>query len=281
MKNITFLFVFFLSINIFSQSPWTKEKGKAYTQVSFTTIPTYSTIFGDPDYKSQREISDNTLQIYAEYGLTDKTTILASIPYKMISSGDFTQDMSLVLPVSLTEKVSEAALGNIELGVKHNFYKKNWVLSGQLSVEVNTSKYYTNSGLRTGYDAWSFTPLFLAGKGKEKSYFQTFIGATIRTNEYSSNFKIGGEYGGKIFKDFWLIGFIDIVKSFKNGDVALPINNQLTSLYVNDQEYGAFGAKLIYEFSNSFGLNAGLGGAFFGNNVAKSPALTIGLYQKF
>ena len=31
------------------QSPWTQEKGSFYTQLSFTTIASYTDIFGDPN----------------------------------------------------------------------------------------------------------------------------------------------------------------------------------------------------------------------------------------
>ena len=278
MKNLTKLLFLFISISVFSQGPWTQEKGKFYTQFSFTTIPGYSTLFGDPEFNIDGKISDNTLQFYSEYGLTNNTTLIINLPLKAIS---FDQDVICVTAPCPSLKHNEFSLGNIEIGLKHNFYNKDWLLSGQISVEANTSNFDANSGIRTGYDAFTFTPLFIAGKGFRNKYLQTFIGANIRTNNYSSNFKIGGEYGGKIGKKIWLIGFIDIVKSFKNGNIVLPASNLATGLYVNDQEYGGFGLKSIYEINNKFGLNAGFGGAFFGDNVAKAPALTFGLYYKF
>jgi hypothetical protein len=269
MKNLAKLLFLCISISAFSQSPWTQEKGKFYTQLSFTTIPNYDTLFGDPDSPIPGEISDNTIQFFGEYGLSEKTSLVVNLPYKSIS---YSQN-------SIEHK--ESSLGNIELGLKHNFYKKNWLMSGQLSVEANTSSYDAISGIRTGYNAWSFTPLFLAGRGFGKTYVQGFIGANIRTNNYSSNFKIGGEIGRKITKKIWLIGFLDISKSLENGAIALPQTNLDSGLYVNDQEYGSFGFKGIGEFTDTFGITAGFGGAFFGNNVAKQAAMTFGLYHKF
>lgn len=77
-----------------------------------------------------------------------------------------------------------------------------------------------------------------------------------------------------------MITFLDFVISLNNGDFHTPIQNTLTALYVNDQEYTAFGLKAIIEISSQFGLIAGFGGAFSGNNVAKEAALNIGLYYK-
>ena len=248
MKNSIKIIILFISLSTFSQSPWTQEKGKFYTQLSLTTIPNYDTLFGDPEYNTERETTDNTIQFYGEYGITNNTSLLVNLPFKLIKTGDFVNpNLSQVFK---TTEASKSAFGNIEIGLKHNFYKKDWILSGQFSVEANTSTYNEASGIRTGYDAWSFTPLFLAGKSFGKSYLQTFIGANIRTNNYSSNFKIGGEYGRKLGKKFWLIGFLDISKSFENGNIILPDANLATGLYVNNQEYGVFGVKGIYEINN-------------------------------
>jgi len=273
MKNNFVVIFLFVNFSIFAQSPWTQEKGKVYTQLSFTSISNYHTLFGDPDYSTSGDITDKTIQLYGEYGLTNKTSLLVNLPLKLISIDVFEN--------SGNTDFNTTTLGNIEIGVKHNFLKKDWLLSGQLSIEANTATYDTTSGIRTGYDAFTFTPLVLAGKSFSKTYIQTFLGANIRTNDYASNFKIGGEVGYKIFNHIWLISFIDIVKSFENGDIQLPIENTLNGLYVNNQEYGAFGFKGIGEITKTFGVSASVAGAFFGNNVAKQAALNIGVYQKF
>ncbi|MEE9408876.1 MAG: hypothetical protein V3V28_12465 [Polaribacter sp.] len=279
MKQIASFLILIISLSAFSQGPWTQEKGKFYTQVSFTTIANYNELFGNSDYKIQGKISDNTIQFYGEYGLSNKTTLLVNLPYKVISHKGLVNPCLIAPCPEYSNK--ESSLGNIEFGLKHNFYKKDWLLSGQFSIEANTSSFDANSGIRTGYDALSFIPLFLAGKSFNKSYLQTFIGTKIRTNNYSSNFKIGGEYGRKITKNIWLVGFLDIEKSFKNGNIVLPASNLATGLYVNNQEYGVVGIKAIGEFSDNFGMTASLPAAFFGNNVAKQVALSVGIYKKF
>lgn len=278
--KLTKILILFISISTFSQSPWTQEKGKAYTQISYTSISNYDTLFGEPTQNLFGTYADNTVQIFSEYGLSNNTSLLVNLPLKLISIDNF-EDPRIDCGTDCSKDFDKTSLGNIEIGIKHNFYNKGWLISGQFSVEANTSAYDATSGIRTGYDAWSFTPLLLAGKGFGKTYLQGFIGANIRTNDYSSNFKIGGEIGRKITKKIWLIGFLDIVKSLENGDIILPVQNTLTGFYVNNQEYGSFGLKGIGEFTNKFGVTAGFGGAFFGNNVAQAPAFTFGLYQKF
>ncbi|MFY9242319.1 MAG: hypothetical protein WAO74_04760 [Polaribacter sp.] len=277
MKHSTLLLTLFFTSTFFAQSPWTQEKGRFFTNLSFSTISGYNTLFGDPNYNTERTISDRTFQLYGEYGLSEKTSLLFSIPLKSIETGAPTAGTNFV---PITTANSETSFGNINLGIKHNFYNDGWVLSGQFNVDANTGKYDAASGIRTGYDAWSFTPLFLAGKSFGKNYFQSFIGADIRTNDYSSNFKIGGELGRKITQNIWLIGFVDVSKSFNNGNVILPQENILTGLYVNNQEYAAYGLKGILEFSD-FGVTASFGSAFSGNNVPQKTAFSFGIFNRF
>jgi len=274
MKKLSILLLLF-SFNLLAQSPWTKKKKEGYVQLSFTTISNYSELYGKDKGTIPREITDNTLQLYSEFGLSDKTTLIASVPLKMVKTG------KLAVPLTVLEEESKTSLGNIQVGIKHNFSNKKWLLTGQLTIEANTGSYNAASGLRTGYDAWSFTPLFIAGRGFDRWYIQAFTGFDIRTNNYSSNYKLGGEIGYKTLDWLWIAGFLDGVASLNNGDITLPTENLTTGLYVNNQGYAGFGLKFIGEINNYFGANIALGGAFTGNNVAKAPAISFGIYHKF
>jgi hypothetical protein len=53
----------------------------------------------------------------------------------------------------------------------------------------------------------------LAGKSFGKIHVQSLIGGNFKTNNSSSNFKIGGEIGKKRTTHLWLIGFLDVSKS--------------------------------------------------------------------
>ncbi|MGY0406756.1 MAG: hypothetical protein ACWIPJ_00140 [Polaribacter sp.] len=281
MKIKTMLILLLITTTFVAQSPWTKEKGDLFFNLSYTTISNYNALFSDSKTginRTDRKITDNTMQLYGEYGFSDKTTMIINIPLKLITNGDWNAAFNPLGPI--TDKGSKNSLGNIQLGIKHQFYNNGWVLAGQFLTEFNTSSYDNTTGIRTGYDAFTFTSQFLAGKSFGKTFLQTHIGADIRTKDYSSNFKIGGEFGGKIAQNIWLIGYVDVVKSFENGNVMLPVNNLATKLYVNDQEYGAYGLKGILQFSD-LGITAGFGNAFFGNNVPKKTAFTIGIFNTF
>lgn len=279
MKRITLtLLLLFLTQFVIAQSPWTKKKGEGFSQLSFSSISNYNALFGQPDYNTERTITDNTIQLYTEYGLTDKITIIANLPFKLLKS----EDLTFSNTTALTTNGSNNSLGNIELGIKHQLYNKKWVISGQFNIEANTNNYDKKSGLRTGYDTWTLTPTLNIGRSFKKLYVQGFSGLNVRFNNYSSNFKIGGEVGYKTLNKLWFVAYVDIVSSFKNKkDNTLPIENLLTGTYVNNQEYGAYGLKGIFEVTKKTGLTASFGGAFSGNNVAKKAAINFGVYTKF
>ena len=181
MKPIYILIALFFSLQITAQSPCTKEKGRFFANLSYSSISDYSEIFSNPDYNLSGTITDKTHQFYVEYGLTNKTSLLVNIPLKSIDINNFT-DPAISCVGDCSESFSETGFGNITLGLKHNFLKKKWVLSGQLNMQMNTSTYDETSAIRTGFDAYTFTPLFMAGTSFGKNYFQSFIGADIRTN---------------------------------------------------------------------------------------------------
>ncbi|CAA0161694.1 conserved exported hypothetical protein [Tenacibaculum maritimum] len=278
MKNLITILTLFISASVVAQSPWTKKKKEGYFQLSYSTISNYDELFGNPDYPIDRKITDNTVQLYGEYGITDKTTLFGNIPLKMLKSGDLVNKNISRTPI--TSEGTETSLGNIQVGIKHQFYNKKWIVSGQLGIEANTSSFEKASGLRTGYDAWTFTPLILAGRGFNNWYIQAFTGFDIRTNDYSSNYKLGGEIGYKALDWLWIAGFLDGVLSLTNGDIILPATNRATGLYVNNQQYAGFGLKFIGQINKNLGANIGLGGAFAARNLAKAPAFNVGVYYK-
>ena len=277
MKKLLLLPIFLFTITLFSQGAWTKSKNETYLQLSYFNIAGYSNIYGSPDYRTEREITDNTLQLFGEYGLSEKTTLLLSLPIKMIKTGDVVLDG--VTPI--TAEGSKTTFGNLTFGVKHQLYNKKWVISGQFNIEANTGTFYPELGLRSGYDTWTLAPKLNIGRGFGRFFVQGTTGVDIRFNGYSSNFDFGMEVGAKPVKPLWLIAFFDVSTSFKNGDVQLPTSNLLTALYVNDQEYTAYGLKAIVEITEKFGALANYTSAISGNNVPKRAVYGAGLYHKF
>lgn len=270
-----------LSSFVFGQSAWTQKKGKTFAQLSYSFIGDYEKLFTNQgnDFETGRTINESTIQAYGEYGVSDDLTLVLGLPVVSISTNEVNPN-SIITPVSITED-TVTDLGNVVIGGRYKFYDKAFTVVGQLDIEANTSSDNQASGIRTGLDAWSFIPTINFGFGLPRMFFQLSTGVAIRTNDYSNSFKLKAEYGYEVLDRLWIIGFVDALQSFKNGDAITTIENAQTGLFVNDQEYIATGIKALYEFENMTGLTFAYAGAASGTAVPKSAALSFGYFVKF
>lgn len=273
-----------LSFSGFGQSPWVKSKGEGYAQIGFTSIANYASLY-DKETTSgtrrlDRRMSDRTISAYGEYGLNSKWTLLTTVPLKWLTSGEL---LSSADPASvITESGDLVALGNVEIGAKYGFYQKSFVASAQLKIGANTQSFDNSTGLLTGIPAWTAETLASIGKGGKNYYFFGYGGLGFRTNNYSSYGRFGIEAGIDIKKRIWFVGFIDAVFSFRNGSVVVPPTNFRSGMYLNDQEYIAFGPKIIFEaIREKLGFTLSAAGGVSNNNVPVQLASSAGIYYKW
>jgi hypothetical protein len=278
--------LFFLVVGpatLLAQSPWVAGKGHGYVQLGFTGIGPYTDLFLDDSetYTLVREVSDRTVQVYGEYGIGEKTSVLAVLPYKMLKTGDLTDDPSANTSGGVVEAGRFSTLGNVQLAVRRNFVNDNIALSGQLTIELPTAGFDERTGLRGGLNAVSIVPSISIGKGLSNLYGFLSAGVAMRTNDYSSEFRLGGEIGVKVIERIYVSAVLDVVSNFENGEVKQNDKQLQTGLYLNNQGFFAYGIKALIGFNDNFGINAAYYGAASGNFVARSPSLNAGIYYKW
>lgn len=262
-------------------NPWAKPKGEGFFQLSYYTIGPYDRLFQDSggDFRLGREVTDASVEAYLEYGVTDAWTVVGVLPFKATETGDPVSDPTITPPTIAAGTFDRS--GNMRVGARRQFVNGKYVLSGQFDVELPTGDFAPETGLSTGYDAYTFTPSVAAGKGWTRAYVYGYLGVDLRTNDFSSSWRTGFEGGYRFFGRLWLIGLLDVVGSFENGDIVLPQANLETGLYVNDQEYVAYGAKALIEITRKIGLQFTYYTAASGNNVASSPLSGFGVFVKW
>ena len=270
-----------LPISLSAQSPWARSKGGFYVQASYNFIPTYGSLFGPngDDLVIDHLVSEQQVQLYGEYGLTQKTTVVLALPYVMNKRGADNPESPYQWAQEDTGSI--AGLGNIQLAVRHQFKSGKLNLAGTLKVSLPTAKEAEpNLDLRTGYNALTIQPMFSAGMGFRKAYGFAYGSYGYRSNEFSHFFN-GGFEAGVHLGPVWLIGFSDIVVPFENGSRPQASLDLLTGLYANDQGWVSIGAKAIWEITRNFGINASFAGAAWAQNVPKSPGIGAGCYFKW
>lgn len=265
-----------LPLTALAQSPWPRSKAGFFAQLSFQTIPAYSSVFGDGGKSTPlgRSISESALQLYGEYGLSAKTTLVGSLPLRRQQSGETAAAGWPTAAGSLT------GVGNVSLALRHNFSKKDMPFTATLRVDLPTNDNDLETGLRAGYNAFTVLPMLSTGKGYGNVYWFAYAGYGIRTHSYSHFADAGAEVGLRI-RRIWLMAFSEWVLPLENGDKDLGVNNQTTRLFVNNQGYGSMGLKTLIGFNRFWGLSAAAAGAAWGRNVPAQPAFSAGVYFKW
>ena len=164
-----YIFIILLSLVVNSHSiagPWPRAKGSFYAQfVTYLIPPTpLVTINGAFRYMN-RPILDATFQAYGEYGITNRFTLIASLPVKWVQAGNIIEKQIFEAagdpPSTILSGGSLVGLGNAELEAKYAFINKKTVLSGRLKVQAPTGLYQQSTDLRTAYPGWGYILLFL------------------------------------------------------------------------------------------------------------------------
>ncbi len=200
------------------------------------------------------------------------------LPYRSPDSGDLVPEATLG-PTIPSASLSD--LGNFRIGARYKAIDKKVVFSVQLDLELPTGTQDEVTGLSTGYDAVTVAPTVSVGRGWRRAYVFGYLGLGYRTNDFSSIGVAGAEAGIRFFGRLWLVGMLSIVESFRNGDVVLPQSNLETGLFVNDQEYFAYGLKGLVEITDRVGIQLTYYTASSGNNVPRSPLFGTGVYFKW
>ncbi len=283
MKKLFILVI--ISILFFNlvqaQQAWTKEKGKFYTQVGASYLSYTQLLNGKTAPENWTNLNgkftDVTVQAYGEYGITNRLTLSAQVPIRLISSKEITAP-STITAGSLT------ALGNIHAALTANFYNKEGiVISGKANVGLATAKYDVKTGLRSGFDGTSFEPSLLVGIGRAKFFASGEAGYVLRNNGYSNRLHLAGQIGKFFGKNKRILGIlnVELMKSGSDGTYNDGTSAQ-TGLYLDKQSYLSPTLKLGYKATEkvTLWLSGGSGLTSITKNIAASPGLSFSIsYQ--
>ncbi|MCP4442566.1 MAG: hypothetical protein GY810_26970 [Aureispira sp.] len=291
---VAFLLLLVGATEVYAGGPWPKKKGSGYVQLGVYVIPPTNALFNN-NFETRllnRAVIDGTAQIYGEYGVLDKLTLSTSLPFKLVVAGEVIkpEDSTAVQPPSqILDSGTLFGLGNYELGAKYNFFNKSgFLVSGFVNFSMPTgvplkSAKVQNTGLRTAHPTWGFMPGISIGYGADKLYTYLDVGANIRTHGYSHEIMANFEFGYKIWKLYLAVAIHARFALNKGLDIPETALDQTihTGMYINNQNYLAWTAKVIIPFNDNFGANLSFSGAFMGENVQQSPSIGLGIYYQW
>lgn len=285
---LSLLLIVFIHLQQSHAQSWLRTKGTSYEQVSVTNV-TGSSLYTTegPSKLLRRQVTDWSMQLYYEYGISDKFTFAGSLTPKFLSTSneifetpDFTDTL---------DQGTAFGLGNTHLsaiyGIRQN---KRLVMSLQARLELPQWASITdNSGLQAGTRSWGVAPFLNFGYGG--NIFSSFsIGVNMRSNGYSEQLLSNLQIGSQLGEGFWFIFRASLQRSFLNGtyDDGDVVH---TGRYTDEQQF--FGYALVFgqEFrkektskdtsEEKVRVNTlwfTIGGGSWGQDVLKSPAFTLG-----
>ena len=269
-----------------AQSPWLHKKNDGYIQVQ-GILPAYqyssalNGFFLGDEQDVNRKTFNADYSIYLEYGIMNNLNLISVLPFKYISTNEFTNPEDELPFDNVLEEGSLSGYGNYRFALKYGFGGKKANFAISLDTRWNTISQELEKGLSTGYDANAFGLVLHAGRGYSNHYGFAAIGFYKYTNDYSDVVEINIEHGWKL-KERWNVALaLDGRFSLYDG-FYFNENLDQTGIYPNDQEWLTIGVKAAYDLKNNFGLNAALPLIpIYFNRVGFNGTFAMGLYKKF
>jgi len=290
------LLVFTLVQSASAGGPWPRKKNSGYAQLGFTYVG-YSSFYNHEGKITslRRPVTDFTSQLYLDYGLTDRLTMTANLPFKYVSTADRISSADTTYFQDTIQSGSLFGLNNVMLGFKYNIIKKKVLFSAGLNVEANVAKYDSISALRTGANTWVFHPYLSVGTSffSGKLYTLLDAGYRVRLNNYSHeadfNFELGYSWNQKTYFILNVAGRFSMQNGSFNNNVTTMVNpsdstittihpngrDLHTSLYTNNQQFIGYGLKFIQKIKK-VQINAAV---YIGSGqmVAAAPSYNLGV----
>ncbi len=268
-------FVFILALAILTTTTsfgqaWTKEKGKSFLKLDFTTI-TGNKLFNDKsEVVDFQDYSFNTVSFYGEYGITHKLTAVGYIP--------LLQSNSLKASASGPE-ASNAGFGDVDMGFRYAISKEKFPLAVTVMLGIPSGDNKDANQLYTGDGEFNQIVKLASGVGKENWWLQGGVGFNNRSKNYSDEVRFDAEFGYKFLSNklMAMLKFTG-VSPMDNGNAPLS----KTGLFSNNVTYFSPAIELMYYIKPKLGVALrGAGASPSSRNVQATPSLSFAVFADY
>lgn len=281
MKKTFILLCLFLSLPQWVQAGggWPHPKGKGYFKLSqyFIISDRYFSPAGDLLDIATASIYQTSF--YGEYGLTNRLTAIAYIPF--FSRATLNEQVSGFNGDVLAEGDAVNSFGDTDLTLKYGLIvNKPVVVSASLTfgLPLGNAAGGDTGVLQTGDGEFNQMVTIEASRGlrKGRAWVSALLAYNNRTDNFSDELRYGLEVGHKLGKR-WIANFkLLSVNSLNNGsDFETPANG----IFSNNIEYIATTYELAYSWNDKYGVSGAIGTALDGRRVLASPSFSVGVFM--
>ncbi len=256
---------------------WPQRRGGGYYKIGFRMLQ--ATQYYEPNGNKIRipTLGDYTLSFYGEYGITDRITAIAYVPFyeRITLNRQVGRESGFVFTEGdavsgIADPIIGARIGLAQFG--------GTVLSASLRLGLPLGNSSQPNGLVTGDGELNQTVSLEAGHSfyPIPAYASASVGFNQRLEGFSDEIVYALEAGYTVADRFTITGRVRGVETLRNGDA---VGGQ-RGLNGNDQRYLAYGVEATYTHRNAYGLTLGVEGATRAQNVLSAPAFSMGLFIK-
>ncbi len=272
--------VIFLSTALNAGGGWPQPKGKGYLKLSEWWI------ISDQHFTDTGAIDPNVTtglfntNLYFEYGLTDKFTIITN-------GAIFSRSYNNNIVSGTTGEILDTGdaingIGDIDLSLKYGLFSRGG-FSGSASLTFGLPLGEEQGGpqknLQLGDGEFNQMLQFDLGKSFNWGYGNAYAAYNNRTEGFSDEFRFGVEAGTSILNSrLSLTMRVFGILSLQNG--AENLEPVFSSVFANNTEHVSFQPEVNYNFNDKYGISVSAGGAFYGRLIFASPSYSVGFYAK-
>lgn len=270
-----------LSMHLTIGQAWSRQKNSGYLQLGFSSLKGKGLYLPDGStLLLPRVVKDQTIQLYGEYGITNKLTTIISAPFKFTATGE-EQELNYLPGDGPLPSGNLNSLGNIEVGLNYGF-KQSGAIKGSFGIRsyLPTASFNNSTGLRTGTNTLGVAPGVYFGFSNSNYFAEHKSEINIRNSGYSTQYNSSLSLGVLIENKLYMITSFDYLMSFYDGNYDDDTSLR-TGLYVNNLEYMTYTLKFGYKMTDTLNLWLSSGGGIWGHLVIKAPALSIAISHQW
>ena len=280
MRYILLTLIFSLSANgiILAGGGWTQPKKNGYLKLNQSMILSNRYFAPDGNVIDITTIGLYTTSIYGEYGLTDRFTLIAYVPFFVRNTPN-----TVRFEPSGRENPGDAlnAFGDTDIQLQYGFLKTDtWVASARLwfGIPFGTVGGGESGILQTGDGEFNqMLRMDLSRPLGNKLWTSAYVGYNNRTSDFSDEWRFGAELGIKFSDRVYLQTRVDIIQSTFNGTVSPAEGN---SIFANNVEFVSPALELGFQNKKGLGITVSAAGAFSARNILAAPNIGLGVFYK-
>ncbi len=278
-KPLTFTLLILLTTTLAQAGGgWPQPKGGGFLKLG------QNMIIADQFYQPNGELTDIrtislfTTSLYGEYGITDRLTAVAYVPFFVRSTLNREEDPA-------GELVSEGdfinSVGDTNLGLKYGILTDGPVVVSvglTLGLPLGSTSGGETGILQTGDGEFNQLITVEASRSFGSLYTTALLGFNNRTEGFSEEFRYGFEAGyrfGKLIAQLRLFG----VESFENGD--MQPGGGGNSIFANNTEFLSVTPEIAYNLTEKLGVSVSAGFALSGKRILADPNYGVGVYWQW